>query len=286
MALFWISEGTSADAGTETTLELMVDHPWKTRSTHEIADELEKLLPEPPLPLEVTVDGQAVVFGGGQRLTDLTPSVEMLYPSIKASVRTERLNVSDRKIGYQLEAVIGWLEKDRSPTTKFTTVETKVQIQGQSKPFPISNSIESRENRITRWSSSFDYRNGVYVDNNSYLDFLKSNVRVNLHGFHVPFNPFEKDDDSLRLNCQLDLPFFIHGLVAVRAPADLNLNAARDNVIPDAKWFELRNWMIRSILQELRGRLGKNYYVELLSLWKQRTKDVWIKQIVDNYKML
>ena len=287
--LFWFSESAKTSIGTVTRIELIEEHPWRRFTDKEMIDEIQRIMPEPPFDIALKVGEQISHFGGRViESADVASEYRLEYPEIRARVRVEEVSFSSEDRGYEFTGTIGWLEKSGRPVKKFTTVSKKVNIEGTSAQHSLDNSIELRTNRMTHWSSSFDISNDDVYRNNSYRDFMRSSVALSLHGFHVPFSPFKGaaddwDEDELKPKCELLLPFVIKGALNIRSPRDLSLNAARDNVLPDEKWFRLRGWFVREILEFINSSMDLNNKRILLKMMTETDSDRWMEEITERY---
>lgn len=159
-----------------------------------------------------------------------------------------------------------------------------IDVEGQASKIQMRNEIESRINRITEWTTSLDYRDGAVIPTPAYADILESEVSLSLHGFNVPVQLFLEELDDLRIRCKFDMPFVMNISIVVRSPGDLNLNAARDDVIPDNLWFALQVWVVKSIIINLKEKLPPRSFRELLNIWIPHLKSQNIRDIMNSAK--
>ena len=114
----------------------------------------------------------------------------------------------DKKKGYSIDADVYWIEEKSVPVSERIYFESEISVANQLGSLRMKNSLESRTNRITKWSTSLNTVNGVVVPVRSYQNIIGSQLELSLHGFDVPFDPFS-DAAGDRFGCVLKFPFVI-----------------------------------------------------------------------------
>lgn len=285
--LFWISATEPAGFGTRTTLQLLDQHPWRETDAIGMRNAIRNIIPEPPFPIKIQVDGIEYSHRSHTHTSVSKDNTQFNFPKSQSKIVNNAVRFHHISGGYKFVGKIYWLESSGNPVLRFDTVVKDVRIDGSNSEFQIHNYIEASENKITQWSTSFDYNDGNIIPIKSYRHLLSSKVDFSLHGFSVPFRPFKIADDSdpmdFRLKCTMDLPFCVQGALIVSSPSDLTLNAARDGVIPDQQWYELRSWFLKGALSELANAHPKKYISSLFREWLSITKQEWVKNILKTF---
>lgn len=283
--LFWIGEGARDEIGTVTTLALKPDHPWRMMTPAEISNEISKTVPEPPFPISLKVrlapDRQYEGQCRTQNRADLLAvekrrgEVGTDFPDVKAQIRTASWKNAEVSPGVTGDFSVSWLEQRGQPVTDIGLFSTKVVVDGTQDSIDIENSLKTEMNAIVRYNTSLDWKDKKVVKGRSYFKPLNSSGAVILHGIRVPVDFFDDAKAGGQYDVFTQLPFVLRCVVSIRTPGDLNLNAARSDILADELWYQLKGDIVRFCLNALQRDkdISASYFRALIETWRNITND-------------
>lgn len=310
--LFWISDGEKTEVGTTTRLALKKNHPWSAMTPSEISKQISSVVPEPPTPISLYVSLTPTErFSGACKTVNRADILKKeKYRDVgdygtNGRIRTLSNIRAGIAPGISAELEISWLEKDNAPVKAFTHSSKIMSVLGEPQQFMIESTLEVETNTIRGYNGTIDVEDDTVRLGKAYHDARQSSGIVVLHGIKVPVDLFDERKAGGQYDVFLRLPFVLRCVISITTPADLNLNAARSDILPDNLWFDLRDSIVRACIESIRRErsISPHYFRKLLAVWeeiardeasaeakessapKTRQTDPWIVKVFDAYRV-
>jgi hypothetical protein len=294
--IFWIAPGNMADVGTRTTLLLRQDHPWVGKTSDEIILEFKRNFPSLAIGTSLSIDDEKVFLPASSAEPDSFHEEENWRSEYKAPGRVMRVagravNLLHPASGVRGSVKIYWLEENNTPVDNFEYFNRRVEIEGLEGDHSLTNKLRVSDNAIDHLGTSFQMSDGespTVTTLSSWRPEVVSDLTISLHGIRVPAEllPYEsrgKTRTPSPHRAELQFPFVVRGWVDVGTPSDLNLNAARTDIIVDYKWNEFRLSFLRTILRALNGDLDDFYKRALFDLWRRGFREEWSRKLIESF---
>lgn len=263
-SIFWVSDGSREQPGTETVLSLRPNHPWRYASEKEMLRKIAKLFPNPPFPISIEGLEEKEVQSGELFLSEIE------HDWIKSShVRQFNVSLNFPELGIAGQAAIAVLEEFDLPVAEKSLFTKNVTIEGEVESIALHTVLKASMNEIKRHSHSLEFQNEKVTKKESYSTEIKSEAEFAIHGISMPMELFpgswKWDDQKTRLH----VPFSMKIRLDVVGTRDLNLNTARNAVYYDEKWTDFAQTLYRVICESVRQQVSADYWDELVTVWNQ-----------------
>jgi len=273
-SIFCIREGRRKHPGTATELRLLKDNPWEYITGVNFYGLVVQLIPNPPFPIEITYQSNQYIHSPESFLNTKSKLYsELRWPNHKY-VRQLELDISDSYLGIAGTAIIGILEKQRSPAEKVEAFSKEVSITGTLERFDLKTVISVGRNKIQKFVDSIEIddegNTEVSSVNHTIMD---SKSRLSSHGVQIPMKLFPSDWEAINQRARLDWPFPAIVVVDLNCQRDVDLNSARTQVMYNEKWSDFAETLAYVICREVFKKVSTQYRIRLVDIWKSKCKD-------------
>lgn len=286
--LFWLARSDRKTIGTSTNLELLANHPWRDLDDEAILVALEAVLPEPPFEIEIRIGSTRHSYIGSLPIDNVTDDVRQHRSAVLPYIRSLPLHFRSSDGGYEVQGYVAWLQHRDVISSEFTLQSSPMRVQKTGQHVNITNKIALENGFIDHLSTSFNLDGEKFNELESYYHLVEPRIDLSVHGFFVPFDPFTRTRQlrraPLRPRCTIATPLCFRIKLNVRSPSDLSLNAARDDVLPDEKWFSLVTWLYREVIRNIKRDLADEQWDDFCKLSDFSHNDKIYLQVLDSFR--
>lgn len=236
-SIFWIKSGQLTKVGTICQLTLREkDNPWKNVSGDDFIKFVDKLFPNPAFTLTIEAGGKRTNRDRNSFKQALTQSRDHYYWQPRDFVKMIAFSFEGKHLTGFCQVAI--LEDKEEP---FLTVETKVaEVSVGGRSYPMLKQLDMKDNEIKIQSTSIGTdHDGNITTHMGYQMSISSKSTISLHGIEIDYNLFPASWRTRKNQVRLEWPFPILLVVDVGGDRDLDLNAARTEILVGAKWDKI-----------------------------------------------
>lgn len=264
-ALFWTAAGSRVRVGTQIKLFLRDGHPWRGISWEKFLREVRGTLPNPPFPVTVALGDDSAVHDepvtdyAWQRIWSDDDSIKKLSFSIAVPER-----------GLEGEVTIAFVvDTENEPVWETCTFNHAVVVSESGEEFVLTTRLSMGRNGITEISDHLEIEEGSLTTSAGHSQSCRSETLLSLSGIHVPWDLHAEGWQRRSGRGYLDYPFPIRLRLNITGPGDLDLNAARTEVLDTEKWWSVREALTEAIAVGLEAQLTPKQHKAFKEVWER-----------------
>lgn len=298
-SIFWFLQGTRTLPGTTIELKLRAHNIWQDMSIGDKVKFIKKIVPNPPFPIKIISDTQTTIhnhkaFQEPKADSTFQEDSEDMDPAKSTKdkkswadssiLRRFDINLTDHALGLDGKAAVAVLELEGSPIKRSLIFSRKVKIEGLSKSKTLKAEYLMSSNAIIRIADYLELsENEIKVPYHYWVEY-ESYSNLSIHGISIPTSLFPSNVRKINFQLKNNLfnreksylvfPFPIYIRIDITGTRDLDLNAARTEIIYNSKWINFANTLSYKICFEIRKQVNSDYWKKLSKIWKGNSYDM------------
>jgi hypothetical protein len=266
-SIFHIREGQRKAPGTVTRLWLRNENPWKIMTQQGFISAVRRSVPNPPFDIDIQTDKEFITHSSAYFI-DLSPeSLKKHDWEEDDNIREIKINISDESYGFRGRAIFGVLEKNGEPVNKIEVLSKTAEIDGEC--FELSLNLSYDDNEIEKHTTSIDVADDGSISQSSHYSIVaRSRSAFSIHGIAFSDGLFS-DFLSRRRQAELRWPFPVLLVLDVSAPADIDLNTSRTEIISNSKWQDFEKNLAYVLTKKIVEAVERNYAEKLINIYSE-----------------
>ncbi len=266
-SIFYYTKGERTIPGTEITLNIRPKkNPWDHKSSLEFISAVEKVIPNPPVKLNIITDEDTatrsnVDFSNLDITKHKTPDWDDLDLVKEYIVEFNK----DENFGFEGKVLVGILYHEGIPIDNSELNNKTYKLEDES--FEFKRKVRAADNGYI-----FDTK-GVAYDKNGDLK-AKDNINwvcnsrsiLSLHGIEVATTLFPSQYSKINNQAELKWPIPMVMVIDVNGKGDLDLNASRTMILATDKFDSFEENLLFETLNKLQPQLDEEKFKAYLQV--------------------
>ena len=272
-SIFYIREGKRKKPGTITRLLLRNENPWKRMKHQDFISAVIRSIPNPPFDIDIETDKESITHTSAFFM-DINPdSLKKNDWQKDENIKELTIEIDERTYGFRGRAIVGVLEQGGEPVEIIEVLSKTAEVDGES--FELSLNLSYDDNEIEKNTTSIDVADdGTINQSNHYSVVAKSHSLFSIHGIAFPDNLFS-DYLSRKRQAELRWPFPVLLVLDISAPADLDLNTSRTQIISNRKWQEFEKRLAYVLTREIFKLVNEEYAAKLVKIYSKHKNELF-----------
>lgn len=267
--LFWFRKVANLSPGTTVKLLLRAGHPWTDFNVSQFMKTMRDIIPRPPFPIEVTVNGSISTHTAATFESSLPEG----WGRVDDHVNVIRVAVDDDVLGFKGIVLLAVLEgNEEEPVLEKNLFSKEVTVEGSWRSFTLENILRIKDAHIVRNYDSLEVSGDEVESKSIETKEVMPNSQLAIHGISCPAKLFHPSWSAPGIpSLRWPLPAFVRiDLVGRR---DLDLNAARTLIIGNEKWSGFAADLAFAVMAGVRAQVEEVYWSQLIALLDELTLD-------------
>ena len=262
-SIFYTTEGDRKTPGTVTKLQLR-ENPWKRLSNDQFILSVRSIVQNPPFKIAIVTDKESIEHDE-RFFVSLSPEDLKKHDwRHDENLREFPIDISSKEHGFLGKGIIGIIEKDNIPVENIEILSKTVTID--DKDFELSLTLKYDTNEIEKSTTSIDVTDDGEIDaTQHYSAIARSRSSFSIYGIEFPEGLFP-DFYSRSKQSNLRWPFPMLIVLDIFAPADLDLNSSRTEIIYNLKWTNFEENLAYVVCKALFQTLEASYREKLCEI--------------------